>query len=242
MMKITDSSPSSGDNQHGMTLLEIMLALLILSTVVTMVSISLSGSLNVLNATQQQGEIYHRAQVALQRISEDLASAVLVEDVDFIGSAEQLDGEDADTLQFTSTAHVVFNRQQDNPGIAVLSYKVEEDPGSQGGLVLIRSDELLATSAVTNGGQDAEGGFLLCDGLRSVQFRYFDESGEETDTWSTSEDALSSQDERKLPVAVSCTLEFWLDRENDSSIEFSTGVLLPVGLINAQSLRQNATP
>jgi len=223
-------------NQQGMTLLEIMLALLILGTVVTMVSISLSGSLNILNATQDRGAIYHRAQVTLLRISEDIASAVLlkgVKDADFVGTDEQLDGQDADTLQFTSTAHIVFNRTVDKPGIALISYRVEEDQENDGELLLIRSDELLATTSSNNGGGRDEGGFLLCDKLRSVNFSYIDEEGEERDDWTTSLDALSKPSDQKLPVAVSCTLEFWIDQENDSSIEFTTSILLPAGLINA---------
>lgn len=222
-------------DQRGMTLLEIMLALLILGTVVTMVTITLSGSLNVLNSTMVRGEIYHRAQVALLRISEDVASAVLVDDADFIGVNEQMDGQDADSLQFTSTAHVVFNRNVDVPGISLISYTVQEDPESENGLVLIRSDELLAMTTPTDNGRGDNEGLLLCDRLRSVNFRYVDEAGEEVDSWTTVEDAFSSQSVRKLPVAVFITLEFWVDRKNDLSVQFSTGVLLPVGLINAQS-------
>ena len=223
-------------NQQGMTLLEIMLALLILGTVVSMVSITLSGSLNILNATQDRGAIYHRAQVALLRISEDVSSAVLLDGVNdpgFIGNDEETNGEGADSLQFTSTAHVVFNRKVDKPGIAVISYRVEEDEENEGELLLVRSDELLATTVSQNGGGIDEGGFLLCDKLRSVNFSYIDESGEELDDWTTDQNALSKPSDRKLPVAVSCTLEFWVDQENDSSIEFTTSILLPAGLINA---------
>ncbi len=222
-------------NQQGMTLLEIMLALLILGTVVTMVSVTLSGSLNILNATQDHGAIYHRAQVALLRISEDISSALLVEGIEgaeFIGTDDQLDGQDADTLQFTSTAHIVFNRAVDKPGIALISYRIEEDEENDGEFLLVRSDELLAMTSSTGGGGD-EGGFLLCDKLRSVNFSYLDEEGEELDDWTTDPDDLSKPSDRKLPVAVSCTLEFWVDQENDSSVEFTTSILLPVGLINA---------
>jgi len=223
-------------NQQGMTLLEIMLALLILGTVVTMVSITLSGSLNILNATQDHGAIYHRAQVALLRISEDIASTVLlkgVEDPAFIGIDEQLDGQDADTLQFASTAHIVFNPTVDKPGIALISYRLEEDQENDGEFLLIRSDELLAITSSSNGDGKDEGGFLLSDKLRSVNFSYIDEEGEELDDWTTEPDALSKPSDQKLPVVVSCTLEFWVDQENDSSVEFTTSILLPAGLINA---------
>jgi len=63
-----------------------MLAMLVLGMVVSMVSLSLSGSIRAIDATSEQGEIYYRAQVAMERISEDLASAVLPENVEFIGS------------------------------------------------------------------------------------------------------------------------------------------------------------
>jgi len=231
---------SGEGDEWGMTLLEILLALLILGTVVTMVSISLSGSLNVLNSTMDRGEIYHRAQVALQRISEDIASALLVDDEDFVGVDSQVDGQDADSLQFTSTAHIVFNREEDNPGIALISYRVEEDQEADNGLVLIRSDELLATSSQKQNRGDGDDGFLLCDRLRSVNFQYVDDKGEELDDWTTSKDAFGNNSVRKLPVAVSITLEFWVDRENDVSVEFGTSVLIPVGLINAQGTQLNA--
>jgi len=221
-------------NQKGMTLLEIMIALLILGTVVTMVSVTLSGSLKVLNATMDKGEVYHRAQITLERISEDLASAILVDDVDFVGNDEQQVSGQADTLQFTSTAHVVFNQETDRPGLAVISYTVGEDPDREGELVLYRSDELLAKGIVNDGQADQQNGYLLCDRLRSVNFRYYGADGEEADEWTTKVEDPADKDKRKLPVAVSCTLEFWLDKTQETSIEFSTSVLLPVGLINAQ--------
>ena len=154
-----------------------------------------------------------------------------MEEADFIGIDEQLDGQDADTLQFASTAHIVFNPTVDKPGIALISYRVEEDQENDGELLLIRSDELLAITSSSNGGKD-EGGFLLSDKLRSVNFSYIDEEGEELDDWTTDPDALSKASDQKLPVAVSCTLEFWIDQENDSSVEFTTSILLPAGLIN----------
>lgn len=221
-------------DQRGMTLIEIMLALLVLSTIVTMVSISLSGSVDILNATRGKGEIYHRAQVALLRISEDLASAVLIDDGDFVGSDEKVFNSEGDSLAFTSTAHVVFNRKVDNPGIALISYSVQEDSMREGELVLLRSDKLLVSTGEEGEGEKGENGLILTDRVRSVNFSYIDKEGEELESWTTVKDESDEQADRKLPVAVTCTLEFWVDRESETSIEFSTSVLLPVGLINAQ--------
>ncbi|MCI5124306.1 MAG: type II secretion system protein, partial [Candidatus Electrothrix sp. AR5] len=68
------SSPSP--KESGFTLLEIMLAVLILGLVVSMVTVSLSGSIRAIDVTLKQGELYYRAQVAMERISEDLTTAL----------------------------------------------------------------------------------------------------------------------------------------------------------------------
>lgn len=218
-----------------MTLLEILLAMFILAMVVSMVAMSLTGSLNVLEATGTQGELYHRAQVAMLRISEDLASAVLVDGVEFVGTDNEEEGQEADTLEFSSTAHVVFDPEHDHPGMAVISYSLVADEENKGGFLLLRGDDLL-TGTVTKGqGPQEKGGYLLCDRLRAVSFTYVDEQGEEHETWDTEVDPnLPNPVVRKLPVSVICTLEFWVDREAESSIEFTTRILLPAGLINVK--------
>lgn len=219
----------------GMTLLEILLAMLVLSMVVSMVSLSLSGSMNVVNATRVQGELYYRAQVALERISEDLASALLVDGVEFIGEEKDIDGLPANNLSFTSMAHIVFDQQIDHPGIAYITYTVEADGENDGEFLLRRSDDLLATTEAPDLNEAAANGFLLSDRLRSVKFTFIDEMGEEHENWNTFVEEGADKSLRRLPVSVRCTLEYWIDKEEETSIRFSTGVLLPVGLINVKS-------
>ena len=218
--------------RRGMTLLEVMLALFVLALVVSMVSLSLSGSLNVVAATRTQGELYYRAQVALQRISEDLASAVLVDGVEFVGGKMDQGAGEAAGLEFSSFAHVVFDPEHDHPGMALISYALVADEENEGEFLLLRNDELLA-GAVDKNRQRVKKGHLLTDRLRAVSFTYVDEEGGEQDTWSTEVDSNDSA-ARKLPVSVICTLEFWVDHAADSSIKFTTRVLLPTGLINVR--------
>ena len=205
-MKKSKTSRKSCLGAQGMTLLEILLAMLILSTVVTMVSFSLSGSLDILNANRDHGEIYHRAQVAMQRISEDLASAILVEDLDFIGLGDEVDGNEANSLQFTSTAHVIFDQENDSPGLALIAYSVAEDAEEEGNLLLIRTDRLMVTSETGGEIEDTGEGFILSNRLKAVTFRYFDIEGDELDTWTTEKEYVDSDSDRKLPVAVSCAV------------------------------------
>ena len=221
----------SPDRQHGMTLLEILLATFILATVVSMVTMSLSGSLDIVEATRNQGEVYHRAQVTLQRISEDLASALLVDDVEFTGSGEDTSG--SPILSFASAAHVVFDPEHDYPGIARITYVVVPDRENEGELLLLRSDERIADPDREEE-WDEERAFLLCDRLRSVRFSYRDRDGEEFDSWTTESDNTFNPPPRILPASVTCTLELWLDRQDEQTIQFTTSVLVPVGLLSEE--------
>uniref|UniRef100_UPI004055FEE6 PulJ/GspJ family protein n=1 Tax=Candidatus Electronema sp. TaxID=2698783 RepID=UPI004055FEE6 len=220
----------NGGGRPGFTLLEIMLAMLILGMVVAMVSVSLSGSIRVMEGTMDQGDVYYRAQVALERISEDLAAAVLTEDSDFIGGSSS----GGIVLSFASTAHLVFDQEGELPGLGLISYAVQPDKDRPGQLLLLRADSLHRPvgEEQKNGGETEA--FLLADKLRSVQFRYRDQNGEERESWDTTVKDGEEDEERSLPAAVFCRLEFWLDEERDASIAFQTAVLLPAGLIRPQ--------
>ncbi len=219
----------------GFTLLEIMLAMLVLGMVVSMVSLSLSGSIKAIGATSEQGEVYYRAQVAMERISEDLASAVLPENVEFIGSKDESDTGRTDELSFASMAHLVFDSENGQPGVGIIGYAVRPDKIDEQQLVLLRSDFLYRPmEEQAKRGNEVEP-FLLCDRLRSVRFSFIDRNGEELEIWDTTVEEGEEKAERQLPAAVSCSLEFWINRDEETSITFETTVVLPVGLIQAES-------
>ena len=218
----------------GFTLLEILLALVLLALVVSMISVSLSGSMRVIDATEEQGNLYYRARIAMQRISSDLASARLTDDVEFVGSRKDVDGARGDSMRFASMAHVIFDPEHQSPGMGVISYEVEPDRKNSGELVLLRSDLLYRPGMELKEDEPAPDRFLLCDRLRSVRFTFIDSKGEEHESWDTRPGGDVADRERRLPAAVSCTLEFWLDREQETSLSFSTSMPLPAGMIYAE--------
>ena len=222
----------------GFTLLEIMLAMLVLGMVVAMVSLSLSASIKAIEATGEQGEIYYRAQVAMERISEDLTSAVLSEHVEFIGTKGESDNSRTDELSFASMAHLIFDSENGQPGMGIIGYAVRPDNIDEQQLVLLRSDVLYRPrEEQAERANDVES-FLLCDRLRSVRFSFIDQNGEELETWDTRVEEGRENAERRLPAAVSCRLEFWINRDEETSITFETTVILPVGLIQAANSQE----
>ncbi|HEB70449.1 MAG TPA: prepilin-type N-terminal cleavage/methylation domain-containing protein [Desulfobulbus sp.] len=228
---------------QGFTLMEIMLATIILGMVVSMVTMSLSGSLRVVEATRDQGELYYRAQIALQRISEDLESALLIDGVDFIADASAEADKKQVLVRFTSMAHVAFDPEGDQDGMGNIGYALIPDPENEGQLVLLRSDQLVLPQQ-KKPDEKFRDGFLLCDRLRSITFTYFDSEGEAFDSWDTRVDPQADAEEkllkRRLPAAVSCRLEFWLDQNEETTLIFQTSVKIPTGMIIAKKVQGNA--
>lgn len=217
---------------NGFTLLEVLLAIVLFAVLVSMVSLSLSGSLKLIEATEKQGEIYHRARTAMMRISEDIAAAMLVGGYEFIGSSDEIGGQKADTLQFPSTAHLIFNPEKQQPGLGIITYRVKAEEEDQRNLILQRSD-VLYLPGLKQGDDDLdEEGFVLSDNLRSVEFNYIDADGEILEGWDSTVDENDTDSVRSLPVAVECTLSYWLNIEEERFVTFSTRVFLPAGVVN----------
>lgn len=237
---------SSACKESGFTLLEIMLAVFILGLVVSMITVSLSASINAIDGTMQQGQLAYQAQVAMERISEDLSSAILTSDREFIGEQEDSSGEQTVLLSFSSLAHLVFDPEKDSPGMGRIGYVVQADQNHEGNLLLLRSDVLqrpekdssTGSTIGSEAGSEVEA-YILADQLRSVTFTYYDDEGEEQESWDTTVDKgdEEAKAERRLPAAVTCRLEFWLDQndhEKERTLSFQTTVLLPTGLIQIE--------
>ena len=223
----------------GFTLLEILLAIAVLGVVVAMLSLSLTATLGVIDGTEQQEEVFHQAQTAMRRLSEDLASAVPHSDMGFTGTSAVLNGQSADTLTFVSTAHLVFNPDTQRPGPAVVAYTVRAGEEDGRRLQLLRGDTFLLPGGDILAGTEEQGMYLLADNLRAVRFRYLDRQGQEFDNWGEEVSVDGEQEPLPVPAAVSCTLEFWLDPDRDTLQTFSTAVLIPAGVITVATGHEN---
>lgn len=267
------------ETQHGFTLLELLLAMTVFGVVVAMLSLSLSGSMRVVEDTEREDAILLMAQTAMRRITEDLAAAFAAGDEPFEGKSALEDGHRADSLRLCSQAHLVFNPNRQHPGPALIEYRLEKDEEDGRKYRLLRSDEPLLPGLET--AEETETAtppaFVLADNLRSLQFTYFDSQGQETDDWQAEDNGKDdgkgdgngkgngdsddkgkengdgdgkgkgkengdgkgtskgddSDSKGKLPAAVHCILEFWIDADEDSVRMFSTRIVLPVGASGA---------
>jgi len=219
----------SACNNKGFTLLEILLAFFIFSLIIGIIYSSYSGSFTTVNKTESRMEMYHKAAIAMDRISEDLQGAYisLQSPTDsttessgttrFIGENNEIGGSEADTISFFSRIPPLFENDVKSTTGQVISYEVKEGE-FEDELILLRSEhgEFIEPA-------DEREGLPLCDGLQAVKFTFIDAEGEEHKDWdSDSEDFAGS-----LPSMVTVTLVF-LNRDNpDAPQVFETGVALP---------------
>ncbi len=106
-------------NDKGFTLLEVLLAFFIFSILFITVYASYSSSFKTINTTESKMELYRKAAITLERISEDLQSSYIsvlppssfgqpAGYTRFLGEDNDMNGRDADTVSFFSRIPPLF--------------------------------------------------------------------------------------------------------------------------------------
>lgn len=221
-------TPTKRPQAHGFTLLEILVAVLILGLVVTTVLSSFNMVFSNAETLEATATVFDMGRTCLTRITLDLENAFILErplyqapKVDslpdpyrFQGSVENRGGTALAKLRFTSRAHVALDKSRED-GIAEIVYYVQAVPG--GGLRLKRADNLYPYPRFEERSVDP----VLCENVKSLAFEYVDADGKEFDAW----DSESSQSGTATPVMVAVRLEIGAGNE---SYGFQTTVALPL--------------
>ncbi|MBE9547102.1 MAG: prepilin-type N-terminal cleavage/methylation domain-containing protein [Proteobacteria bacterium] len=207
--------------KNGFTLIEILIAILILGTVLTTVYAAYTGTLRIVKDTGYEDDIYSMARVTMKRMTEDLESICKYDgSFKFISQKRDINNKEFTEISFLSSAHLNFT-DGNSSGLAFINYFVEEDSEKEG-YVLIRKDVL------HKGEEDEEiergGGFILCDKLQSLKYTFFDSKGEEHETW----DSDSEAQKDKTPALISIHLNFTNPDDKENPYRFKTNVFIPM--------------
>jgi general secretion pathway protein J len=217
----------------GFTLIEILIAIFIFTLVASAIFTAYTGTFKIIDESESRADIYEMAGVALERISEDLESAYLSniaqppgadkanpEMVLFVGEKKEIGARSCGALRFLSLAHLTFSEEGPVAEPTEIVYYVAAK-GEEGLLELYRSDTPLSHER-----PDLEsGGLILCEGLLSIDFTYYDSHGEPHETW----DSEEGESKGKLPSRVSISMKFADSTNPDTPYKFMTGVALPMG-------------
>jgi prepilin-type N-terminal cleavage/methylation domain-containing protein len=206
----------------GFTLIEILIAVLILGIVLSTVYASYTGTFRIIRETGYDAEIYGMARSALDRMSRDLQSAAPWRGaLTFMTKSYNLGDREFMRLTFRSTAHIAFSNGEIPGGISVIEYGVEEGT-EKAGYTLSRSDSLYRDP-------DKEaplpGGYLLCDRVEELSYLFYDEAGKEYDSWNSG--GQNEAQMKKAPAAVMIRLSFVNESDRERPHLFTTRVRLP---------------
>ena len=214
----------------GFTLLEVLISIFILVTVLSTVFASYSGTFRIIGETESQADVYQMARIAFERMSEDLQSVYAYtpgtskdsespdpESPKFVGESTE--------MKFTAKAHLSFGKEKESGQLAVITYSGEQNLADDKPFPLRRKDVLHTDSIYGRvyGEEPIEPpAYPVCNNLVSVDFKYYNDEGEEYDSWD------SSSEEGAFPKKVSVSLEFVNPSNPETPFKFSTSIALQV--------------
>lgn len=208
---------------YGFTLLEILIAIAILSIVLSTVYASYSGALTIIRDLDDDSRIYDMARTTLDRINRDLSSLQRYgDDYHLQSEARDIGSRAFGSLTFWSSAHLAFQEKELAHSPAFIAYFVKEDKKS-GKFSLWRSDIAQARPSFE---KKPDGGIIICEDIQSLSFKFYDESGQEYSSWDTTRPGEDQQG--KPPRRVSIELLLANARDAQKPHVFVTRLFLPV--------------
>jgi general secretion pathway protein J len=226
----TIDTTSSG----GFTLAEILIAIFIFTVVLTTIYTSYTGTFRIVDETEYQAEIYRMARITMERMLEDLEATYVpkregktkseenpLQTFQFVGEDQEIKGRYADTLRFISRAHINLSGDDEDTGKTEIGYYVKENEGGED-FILYRSDRPMFEEGFLL--EKDNDGLMLCEGLVSVNFTYYEENGEALEGWDPESDTLKD----KIPIMVSISLDFVNPLNPEVPLRFMTSVALPI--------------
>ena len=208
--------------KSGFTLVEILIAISILTIVMGTVYAAYIGTFKIVENTSSGNDIYRSARSTMTRMITDLESVCRYGDSFRLISEEfEVKDERFMNLSFFSSAHLDPD-YGDVTGLALIGYYIVE--GEDEDSTLMREDTVLKDGDVNEEELFRGDGFILCNELRSVTYTFYDTKGEEYDSWNS---GMGNQKNR-IPAIISIHLEFANPDDIDNPYRFMSKVFLPM--------------
>ena len=203
----------------GFTLMEILLAFLILGIVVTTILASFNAVFSTTDTLKNSSRYYDMAKNCLNRMTLDLGALYISQPPFYkppkfddppdpyriVGSSNEIGGTSIAIIRFASNAHIPLNKSGKR-GVAEIVYYVQgKDDGQQ---VLRRADHLYPYPVF----EENIGDPVLSEHVKSLAFTYYDSEGSESEEWNSDSDEYGYA----TPVAIKIQLEI-----GDESVSYN---------------------
>jgi len=204
---------------RGFTLMEILLAFLILGIVVTTILASFNAVFSTTDTLKHSSQYYDMAKNCLNRMTLDLGALYISQPPLYkppnfddppdpfriVGSSNEIGGISFASIRFASNAHIPLNKSIKR-GVAEVVYYVQgKDDGQQ---VLRRADHLYPYPPF----EENSGDPVLSEHVKSLAFKYYDSEGSESEEWNSDSDEFG----HATPAAIKIQLEI-----GDESVSYN---------------------
>ena len=204
---------------RGFTLMEILLAFLILGIVLTTILASFNAVFSTTDTLKYSSRYYDMAKNCLSRMTLDLGALYitrppLYKPPDFddppdpyriVGSNSDIGGTSFADIRFASNAHIPLNKSTKR-GVAEIVYYVKvRDEGQP---ELRRADHLFPYPPF----EENNGDPILSEHVKSLAFKYYDSEGTEYEEWNSDSDEYGYA----TPTAIGIQLEI-----GDESVSYN---------------------
>ena len=218
-----NNHPSKKIFLKGFTLVEILIAIFILSLVMATVYASYTGTLKNSRQLEEEGNIYKMARASMDRIIKDLSSLQKSSgSFDLHAEKKNSGNREFHSVSFWSASHLAFGENESEERPAEISYYVREDDDGKS-FSLLRSD---LSGAKPDQTKKADSGFIICKNIDTFRLTFYDAAGGESDSWSAS--SVPGQEKGKAPEAIKIELFLVNPADSEKPYKFMTKVFLPV--------------
>lgn len=209
--------------EKGLTLLEVMISIFILSLILTIVYGAYTSNVEAIQRARIYGEVDQVARVVLDRMSKDLQSAYIKVPISYdntkmklgmVSSDAQMDDQPFDRIDFTCLGHFAVGPRAVDTDLCEVGYYLEQDPDNQDSFVLYRRDDPTPDDDITEGGVSLP----MAKTIKGLNITFQNVDGETSETW----DSFGGDTIDQLPSLITIEIKI-LDQEGNIHT-FSTSV------------------
>jgi general secretion pathway protein J len=210
----------------GFTLIEVMMALAILSFITTILWGTFSQTAGIKKRTEAAQDRNHAARVALMRISREIEMAFLSDSENpslqekramFVSASHR----DVDELRFSWFGRQRLRADLPESDTAVVMYYAEPDPDDRSVVNLMRR-ETRRLDVVDPGNIPGEA-YVLCPGVSSLKFSFYDYKKKE---WREEWNTMGADGLTYLPTHVRIQLKIYDEKGAEQTFSSSARIMM----------------
>lgn len=215
--------------RRGMTMIEVMVAMAIVTIMMLSVWRSFSATVTATEMTVDIQERYAAIRNTMDRMSAELSTAYLSfnrqpQEVRHFTMFEGRSSASGDSVTFSSFAHLRIRRDANESDQTVIQYFLAQDPEDSQRQHLYRRETKRLTGDLPEDLRRYAPAYVMCEDVETLEFRYWDPVREEwLDEWRTT---VVDQQPDRLPPRVQIKLGVKND-DNETEV-FVTQTTLPM--------------